>query len=82
MVENMDEAHFIFNMNNHKTLGFRRSKKVNYADVVGGCDWFTMVLRLKGGVDGKLMQPFLIFKNRDRNYSMMNLPDNVVVNHR
>ena len=77
MVENMDEAHFIFNMNNHRTLGFRGSKKMNYADVVGGCDWFTTVLRLKGGIDAKLMQLFLNFKNRERNYPMMNLPDNV-----
>ena len=74
MVENMDETHFVFNMYNHKTLGFRGSNKVNYADVVGGCDGFSMVLRLKDGVDAKLMQPFLIFKNRDRSYPMMNLP--------
>ena len=36
-----------------------------------------MVLRLRGGVDAKLMQPFLILKNRDRNYPMANLPDNI-----
>ena len=77
LVENMDETHFVFNMDNGKTLGFRGSTKVNYADVVSGCDGFTMVLRLRGGVGAKLMQPFLIFKNRDRNYPMANLPDNI-----
>ena len=77
MVDNMDETHFIFNMDNHKTLGFRGSNKVNYADVVAGCDGHTMVLRLRGGIDAKLMHPFLIFKNRDRNCPMVNLPDNI-----
>ena len=77
MVENLDKTHFIFNMDNGKTLGYRVSTKVNYADVVSGCDGLTMVLRLRGGVDAKLMQPFPIFKNRDRNYSMANLPDNI-----
>ena len=77
MVDNMDETHFILNMNNRKTLSFRGSNKVNYADVVGGCDGFTMVLRLRGGIEAKLMEPFLIFKNRDRNYPMVNLPNNI-----
>ena len=77
MVDNMHETHIIFNMDNQKTLAFRGSASVNYPDVVGGCDGFTMVLRLRGGIDGKLMQPFLIFKNRDKNYPMMNLADNI-----
>ena len=64
-------------MDNHRTLGFRGSNKSNYANVVGGCDGFTMVLRLNGGIDAKLMHLFLFFKNRDRNYPMVNLPDNI-----
>ena len=36
-----------------------------------------MALRLRGGIDAKLMQPFLIFKNRDRNYPMVNLLDKI-----
>ena len=67
MVDNMDETHFIFYMYNHKTLSFRGTNKVNYADMVGGCDGFIMVLRLSGSIEAKLMEPFLIFKNRDRN---------------
>ena len=77
MVDNVDETHFVFNMDNHKTLSFRGSNNVNYADLVGGCDGFTMVLRLRGGIDPKLVEPILIFKNRDRNYPMVNLPDNI-----
>ena len=76
-VENMDETHFIFNMNNGKTFGFCGSTKVNYANTTSECDGFTTVLRLRGGVDAKAMQPFLIFKNRDRNYPTENLLDNI-----
>ena len=59
----MNETHFMLNMDNHKTLSFRGSNKINYTDVVGICDDFTKVLRLRGGIDAKLMEPFLIFKN-------------------
>ncbi len=34
MVENVDETHYIFNMDDHETLGVRGVKKVSYADVV------------------------------------------------
>ena len=34
-VENVDETHFVFNMDNHHTLGERGVDSVNYADVVG-----------------------------------------------
>ena len=51
----MNETNFIFNMDNGKTLGYHGSTKVNDADVVSGCDGFTMVLRLRSGVDAKLV---------------------------
>ena len=63
MVENMDETHFIFNMDNQKALEIQGVQKVNYADVVSGGDDFTMVLRLCGGVNVKLEDLFLISKN-------------------
>ena len=75
-MENIDEAHFVFNMDNDHTRGLRGVDSVNYADVVGGSDGFTMVLRLRGGTNARLEAPFIIFKNRDSNYPMMNLPDN------
>ncbi len=52
-------------------------QKLNYADVVSGADGFTMVLRLRGGVNTKLEDPFLIFKNRSRNHPMINFPDDI-----
>ena len=77
MVENMDETHFIFNMGGSKTLGLRGSANVNYADVVGGADGLKIVLRLRGGCNAKLMNPFIIFRSRDRNYPMINLLDDI-----
>ena len=77
-MENMDETHFIFNMDDSKTLGLRGSANVNYADVVGGAEGFTLVLRLCGGCNAKLMNPCIIFKNRDRSYPMINLPDEIL----
>ena len=77
LVDNMDETHFFFNLDNHKSLGFKGCKKVNYADVVAGGDGFTVVLRMTGGINAKLHAPFLIFKNKNRNYPMKNLPDNL-----
>ena len=64
-------------MDNHHTLGTSGADGVNYADVVGGADGFTMLLRLRGGPNSKLEAPFIIFKNRDSNYPMMNFPDNI-----
>ena len=36
--ENMDETHFVFNMDNYRTLGARSVDSLNYADVAGGAD--------------------------------------------
>ena len=77
MWENMDENHSVFNINNHHTLGMRGVDSVNYANVVGGDDGFRMVLRIKGGTNARLEAPFIIFKNKDSNYPMKNLPDNM-----
>ncbi len=73
----MDETQIFFNMGNHKTLGRKGTTKVNYAGVVAGGDGLTMVLRIFGGANASIHQSFLIFKNKQRNYSMKNLPDNV-----
>ena len=77
MVDNLDETHFIFNMDSHKRLGFCGSNKVKYADKFSRCDDFSLVLRLRDDIDAKLMHLFLIFENRNRNYRMVNLPDNI-----
>ena len=67
-LESMDETYFV---------GTRDVEIVDYAYVAGGADGSTMVLRLRGGTNTKLEAPFIIFKNRDSNYPMMNLLDNI-----
>ena len=77
MVENMDETHFVFNMDDHTTLGFIGQAKVNYADVVSGGEGMTMVLRISGGVNSKIEAPFIIFTNKKRSYPIQGIPDDV-----
>ncbi len=77
MVENTDETHFLMNQDNHCTLGYVREGNVSYADVVSGGEGMTIVLRISGGVNAKLESPFMIFKNRNRNYPIYGVPDNV-----
>ena len=45
-IENADETHFVFNMDNRKTLGFVGDKHIKYADVVSGGDPITLMVRL------------------------------------
>jgi hypothetical protein len=49
LIENIDETHFVINMDNGRTLGFRGDTIVKYADVVSGGDSMTMVVRIFGG---------------------------------
>eukprot|EP00171_Calliarthron_tuberculosum_P003820 IDg3820t1 len=37
----------------------------------------TMVVRLSGGRDARIEEPFFIFKNKDRSYPIRGVPDNV-----
>lgn len=59
--ENMDEIHFLINMNNGRTLGFRGDREVKYAEVVSGGVPITMTVKITGGVHAKICTPFLIF---------------------
>lgn len=74
---NADETHFIFDVDNGKTLGFSGCNDVKYADVVSGGEGFTMMVRISGGRDARIEPPFLVFTNKDRNYPIRGVPDNV-----
>lgn len=76
-VENADETHFVFNMDDGRTLGFRGDNSVKYADVVSGGEAITMMVRLTGGVNARIETPMLIFKNVKRSYPIQGVPDNV-----
>jgi len=76
-IENADETHFIFNMDNGKTLGFKGDRHVKYADVVSGGDPITMMVRISGGVNARIEAPMLIFKNQNGAYPIRGVADNV-----
>jgi hypothetical protein len=68
LMENLDEIHFIVNMDNGRTLGFRGNTVVKYADVVAGGDAMIMVIRISGGHRSMVKAPMLIFTNGNNNY--------------
>ncbi|KAL3700031.1 hypothetical protein R1sor_018053 [Riccia sorocarpa] len=77
MAENVDETHFVINMDNGRTLGFQRDQEVRYADVVSGGQGMTMIVRLSGGRNAQIETPMLIFQNKDRSYPIRGVPDNI-----
>ena len=76
-IENADETHFVFNMDNGKTLGFRGDMSVKYADVVSGGDPITMMVPLSGGPGAMIKPPMLVFKNINRSYPISGVMDNI-----
>lgn len=74
-MENADETHFVFNMDNGRTLGFRGTSTVKYADVVSGGENITMMVRITGGSRARIEVPFLIFRNAGRSHPIRGVPD-------
>lgn len=77
LVSNADETHFVFNMDNGRSIGFRGDSAVKYADVVAGEEGITMMVHIRGGRDARIECPFLIFQNSNRSYPIRNVPDTV-----
>ena len=77
LMENIDETHFVVNMNNKITLGFRGDITVSNAEVVSGGDSMTMVIRISRGRRSMIEAPMLIFTNSNRNYPICGLYDNI-----
>lgn len=76
-MENPDEAHLTFNMDNRKTLGVREDTTEKYADIVSGGGAMTMVACISRRLEAIIHPPFLVFKNIDRIYPKRRIPDNV-----
>ena len=74
---NADETHFVINLDKGRTLKFAGGSEVKYADVVSGGEGMTMVVRLSGGRDARIELPFMVFTNKNRNYPIRGVPDNV-----
>ena len=49
MVENVDETHFVVNMDNGRNLSFVGCGEVKYADVSSGGEGITMMVQITGG---------------------------------
>ena len=76
-MENIDETHFVVNMDNGRTLGFRGDTTIKYAKVVSGGDSMTMVIRISGGRRSMIEAPMLIFTNPNNSYPIRGLNDNI-----
>jgi hypothetical protein len=74
---NVDETHFIMDMRKGNIFVSKGEKDVKLMDIVSGSEGFTVVMTLKGGMDAKIMNLFVIFKNKDSSYPISNVPDNV-----
>jgi hypothetical protein len=77
VMENLDEMHFVVNLDNGHTLGFRGDTSVTYADVVSGGDSMTMVIRISGRGSSIIEAPMLIFTNAHRSYPIRGLKDTI-----
>src|SRR4051812_21339881 len=75
-IENMDEMHFIINMDNGRTLGFKGDSEIKYTDVVSGGTGMTMVLHIIGSKDATIAPLFMIFKNKNSSYPIKEVPIN------
>lgn len=60
-VENVDETHFIVNMNNGRHLEFVWCEEVKYADVSSGGEGITMRVRSTGGKNASIHPLFIVF---------------------
>lgn len=76
-ISNADETHFVFNMDDGRTLGLPNDQDVRYADVTSDTEGMKMLVRISGGINARIEPPFMIFKNKTRNYRMRNVPGSV-----
>lgn len=72
-----DETHFIFNLDNGRTLGFAGESKVKCADAISGSEEMTMVFQITGFRDASISLPLMIFINNDRSYPIRGLLDEI-----
>lgn len=67
MFENVDETHFVVNMDNGRTLAFVGCNEVKYADVSSGGDVMTMMVRITGDRNAIIEPRFIVFQKRCEN---------------
>nr|CCA20153.1 predicted protein putative [Albugo laibachii Nc14] len=75
-MKNMDETHFINDMDNGRTLSARGEQSIRYAGVVLGTTGMTMIVQVTGGKLAQIGVPMMIFSNIDCSYPIRGVPDN------
>lgn len=76
-MENANEMHFYFNMDNGWTLGIRGDETIKYADVTSGGEGMTMMVRISGRKEYLVENPFMKLKSKDGNYPIRGAEDYV-----
>lgn len=74
-MEKADETHFVFNMDNDRTVGLQGDVNVKYADVVSGDEGITMMVRITDGARVFIQPPMLVFKNDNNSYPIRGVSD-------
>ena len=77
-MENVNETHFVINLDKGCTLGFKRDTMVKYAKVIFGGNLMTMVIKKFRSQQYMIEMSMLIFTNLDSNYPICALEDNIL----
>lgn len=65
---NANETHFIVNMDNDHTFGFKGDMEVEYSDVVSEGKGMKILVRISGGIDARIETPFMVSCNKNLTY--------------
>ena len=76
-MKNVNETHFVININNGHTLGFKQDTIVKYAKAISNEDSITMVIRIFQGQRSIIKTPMMIFTNTNSTYLIHGLEDNI-----
>lgn len=60
-------------------MALRGDSEVSFAYAVSGIEGMTMMVMLGSGTEAQLCAPMMVFKNKDRNYPIGGVPDDVTV---
>lgn len=76
-VENLDETHMVFDMDNKRVLDFQGKKRITYSEISSAGQGFTLVVRISGTGGGQIEVPMVIFQNNLRSYPIATCPDDL-----
>ena len=68
LMVNIDETHFVVNMDNGRTLGIWGDTSTKYVEVIFGVDSMIMIVQISKGCRSMIKAPMLIFTNLNNSY--------------